>query len=842
MKIYFKIALSYIKQYKARSFAMILSIVLSVGLIVGVGALSKSAKEADIEKLKYETEISHVQYKEINKDQLDKIKKNEDINKIGLYSYYDSTNPESNAMVNLVKSDLEYLDMGSSDVLSGKFPTKPNEIAIESWVLKNMGYSDKLGQKIKLDLYSKGNEKFTLVGVLKDRAKEKSDMTMEAFLYLDRTKDKSYDAYVSFDEKSDINKNIDSIAKSINIKKDNVRKNLMLLDAIGQSGKLDYTVIAVAIIATIVSSIVIYGVFSISILQRTSEYGVLRAIGADSFRVLKLILSELSLLSLISLPIGLSTGLVGAKLFSSISGNLFTEGTVEISKIVVPIEYICLSIGVIAMMIIIISLLTYFNIKKVSPINAIKNNIESKKVKKSRVLSVRSLIKVMPFTKILTLKNMLRSKRRLSMIVLSMGLGGALIIMSSFYGHLAKVQGEKVAETSGTNTDYRLDMNATVPMNQGISKDDIDKIKNLDGVDSVKQIQVLYSRMMVDKSKMAEPKYFEQQNESPYNKEVLKGLSVKDKSTGDFIIKHNIYGYDDTLLKQLKKYVLDGNIDIEKMKNEEVALINIPHPIGTNVLDIKVGDKVKVTFRVDGNSENGYFTMEDKGGRYITKEFIVGGIVDSFIDSSDYYTGPIGPDLVISSNQFKNISGIDSYQILNIDKDKSANGNKVYNQIFDITKKTSGSILTNLIQEREDIGIIQQNKLIFIYTIIVILFIISLFNIVNNVSYSLISRTNEFGMIRSVGLSNIEFKRMITFEGIMYGVISSILACAIGAVGQFGLYKFLEMNLISPKFTIQWQIYILVIFINILIGLISTYLPLRKIKSQSIVESIRSLE
>jgi putative ABC transport system permease protein len=93
-----------------------------------------------------------------------------------------------------------------------------------------------------------------------------------------------------------------------------------------------------------------------------------------------------------------------------------------------------------------------------------------------------------------------------------------------------------------------------------------------------------------------------------------------------------------------------------------------------------------------------------------------------------------------------------------------------------------------------------------------------------------------------MGMTNKEFKKMIKFEGLTYGVIASVLAVIFGVVGQVALFKYLSPQLISPKFIIQWQNYILVIFINILIGFIATQLPSKRIKDLSIVESISSLE
>ena len=839
MKNYLNLAASYIKKYISRSFAICFSIVLSIALIVGVGILSKSAKEADVAKMKYECGNFHVRYKDLSKEQLDIVSKNKDIQKIGLTSYYDSNNPDGDLMINIIRVNKEYIKSENSEIVYGKFPTKQNEIALEKWVLNNMRIEPKVGEKVTIDLYNKGKEEtYTLVGILKDITKSKSTGMMEVFLALDLENASKLDAYVTFDEKSDINNNIKKIAKEANIKNDNVRKNNMLLESLGANGEMDYKVIVISFIVAIVSGIVIYGVFNISILQRISEYGVIRAIGGGSLQIFKLVISELLILLGISTPIGVGVGIAGAKLFSSISGGLFTEGTVEITKLVISLDILAFSVIVALLTILVISFLTFRNIRKISPIDAIRKNISSSKISKRQFLSVSFLTKLMSFPKAISFKNIFRNKKSFSTIILSMSLGSAIFIVSGFYAHLAQIQGKKVAETSNINTDYKISMTPLRPMSDGLSKDNIEEIQNLKGIESVKSIQVLYSRMLLDESQIAEPAYFEQMNSFAYYKNVLKGLLTEDKNTGGIILKNNLYGYDDSLLKRLDKYLLDGEIDINKMKNEDIALIRIPHPIGPNVVDLKVGDKVKVTFREDFNCEE----TTETSGKYVTKEFIVGGIVDELIDNADYYTGKDSVDLVIPSSKFKSNIGFENYQIVNIDKKSGVDSNKLNDEILKITNKIEGSTVRDLSQERGDLDLLQKNKLIFIYSIIVILFVISLFNIINNVSYSLISRTNEFGMIRAMGITDKEFKKMIRFEGVIYGIISSIFSVIFGIVGQALFFKVLSSQLISPKFIIQWQNYILIILVNILIGFIATYFPLKKIKDLSIVESISSLE
>lgn len=842
MDNYLKLVIAYIKKYKSRSFAISLSIVLSIALIVGVGTLSESARKADIEKTKYEEGLYHVRYKDLSKEQLDIVNKNKDIQEVGVSSYYDSNSPDGDLMLNISRANEDYIKLCNSNVIDGKFPIKPNEVAAEEWVLKNMGIKAEVGEQITIDLYNKGKEEtYKLVGILEDRVREKASGNMEIFLFLDSKTTPKIDTYVRFNEKSDINNNIKNIAKEANIKENNVRKNNMLLESLGETEEIDYKVIAISIIVSIVAGVVIYGIFNISILQRISEYGIIRAIGGSSIQVLKLLLCELLILFAVSIPVGISVGILGAKTFSSIAGGLFTEGAVEITKLVITVDVLVLSIMITLTTILIIALIAFRNIKKVEPINAIRKNV-AQKISKRQIVSIAFLTKFISFEKAVSFKSIFRNKKSFYMIILSMSLGSTIFIVSSFYSHLSKVQGEKIAETSDINTDYKVSIIPSYPMGYGISNNDIKLIEGLNGVKSVKSIQMLYSRMIIDKSAISEPGYFEQLNSYPYYKELLNGVLVEDKNTSEIILKNNVYGYDDELLKESEKYLLDGNIDANKMKLEDIALVRIPHPIGPNVVDIGVGDKVKVTFRADGKSGEDYFRMEDTDGKYITKEFIVGGIIDELIDSSDYYTGKDSVDLVISSNKFKEVTGFENYKLVNIDKESDVDNKKLNNKIFNITNKINGSVLTDLTKEREDIGLLQQDKMIFIYAIIVILFVISLFNIINNVSYSLISRTNEFGMIRAMGITDREFKQMIKFEGLTYGIIASAFSVILGLIGQVILFNMLSPGLISPKFIIQWQNYLLIIVINISIGIISTYLPSRKIKDLSIVESISSIE
>ncbi|MDM8129739.1 FtsX-like permease family protein, partial [Paraclostridium benzoelyticum] len=117
-----------------------------------------------------------------------------------------------------------------------------------------------------------------------------------------------------------------------------------------------------------------------------------------------------------------------------------------------------------------------------------------------------------------------------------------------------------------------------------------------------------------------------------------------------------------------------------------------------------------------------------------------------------------------------------------------------------------------------------------------------IFNIINNVSYNLTSRTSEFGMLRAVGISEDKFKFMIVFEGLLYGIFSSVVVIVGGILLQLRMYKTYGFETYGIEFAIAYKDYILIAVTNILIGLFATYIPARKIKESNIVESINIVE
>ena len=856
MKEDFSIVIKYIKNFKSRSIAIILSIILGTALIVGVGTLSKSAQQADLERVKRETGTYHVAFKDIDKNQLEAVREGNDIKNIGITSYYASTDTGEKLPINILYADNNFLN-DESKIVKGRLPEAKNEVVLESWILNSMGLEPTVGQELTFKLYNKDKpETFKVVGILKDRYKDKSVGRCEMFLHLDENKINNFVANVEFNEGSTISNNIEVIAKKANLNLENqVGINSTLVGSVEENGGIDTESRNTAIAMSAFAGLVIYSIYSISVYQRIRDYGMLRAVGATNFRVFRLMLYELLIISLVSMPIGILLGMGGAQIFNKTGGNIKYEGNIQSTSFVIPTNIILLSIACTLIMIFIISILTYMKIRKISPIEAIKRNFGAdKKIKKSNFIISRLSNKISA-TKTISIKNIFRNKKALILIMLSMSIGGILVIKNDYAYSRSEAMYADQQRMMFMNGEFVLKANTSTDEENGLSDNEINQIKNIDGISEVKTARILHSRMILDKEDILDMKFIEDLSSNGYTGSVLNGLLAKDKETGKYLLKQKLKGFNDEMLKSLDEYVISGKIDIEKMKTENLAVIYMPHIVdtfygskdivvggGKPLADIKVGDTVTIKYPKGKITDGEAYWKAKDNLDYDEYEFKVGAIVNYPFADDDMYTGDNGIDVITSSDYLEKLFGENNYDVVYANMKKGADHQAINKELGKIGSKVPGTITTDMVQDKvTNEKNLQQTKL-YTYGIVAILFVISIFNIINNVSYNLTSRTSEFGMLRAIGISDKDFKKMITYEGLFYGIISSVIVVVGGILLQIRMYKTYGFEKYGMEFAINYKLYILIILANIIVGLLATYLPARRIKESSIVEAINIIE
>ena len=108
-------------------------------------------------------------------------------------------------------------------------------------------------------------------------------------------------------------------------------------------------------------------------------------------------------------------------------------------------------------------------------------------------------------------------------------------------------------------------------------------------------------------------------------------------------------------------------------------------------------------------------------------------------------------------------------------------------------------------------------------------------NIVNTITTSMELRKQEFAILRSVGMTNKEFNRMIRLETLFIGIKSLFFGIPLGTAISYGIYQAGNMPFEIPLKPILYS----AIAVIVLIASIMQY-SLIKIKKQNTIETIRN--
>jgi putative ABC transport system permease protein len=119
------------------------------------------------------------------------------------------------------------------------------------------------------------------------------------------------------------------------------------------------------------------------------------------------------------------------------------------------------------------------------------------------------------------------------------------------------------------------------------------------------------------------------------------------------------------------------------------------------------------------------------------------------------------------------------------------------------------------------------NLLTLIYVLLALSVIVSLFGIVNTLILSIYERTRELGMMRAIGTSRSQIRQMIRYESVITALIGGVFGLLIGIVGSILLTTFAFSG---SEYVQSWPVGTLVIllFVAALAGVIAAQLPARR--------------
>ena len=117
---------------------------------------------------------------------------------------------------------------------------------------------------------------------------------------------------------------------------------------------------------------------------------------------------------------------------------------------------------------------------------------------------------------------------------------------------------------------------------------------------------------------------------------------------------------------------------------------------------------------------------------------------------------------------------------------------------------------------------------------VIALILVTIFLIINTIKLTIFSRKREISIMRLVGASNFTIKMPFVIEGMVLGLVGSIVPILLIVYGYFTAYKHFDgqlysplIRLIEPEPFIYW-LSCLVLLIGIVVGMFGSYRAVRK--------------
>lgn len=729
----------------------------------------------------------------------------------------------------------------------GRYPIKSNEIALESWILDSLDRVPKIGDKISFNYLIFDSEKskseegkssiyneFIVVGIFDHIAEYETEKNYSiGYVTKDYAKDKIvnkgryeaknivYNTYIKLKSGFDVDFGKQLLLDNNAI----VKMDALRYEQLEAEKKFDVIERILSTIVTIVSCIVIYNMFVASTIIRTSEIGMLKALGFSPKQVRRLIIGEGLVIGIVFIFIGILMGTLFYEVsLSFISGEALKYRVSQISLKVVIEAY---TFGMLA--IILGSLVSAIKISKISSVEAISANLYVK-IKEDNFKTSNDMGgTTKKFLWSMAKCNIKRNRVRFIITTICMV---ASILLFMLVNYIMNSQNPKFTVKKAFGADIII-------INSGENSEDVsnkkmNEIKSIQGIEEVIPVvkDLAFLNMTYSKNRLTKEGldsiYEESQKRTNLQQNIKKGY---------FYINAIQNVYSNKQIEELKSNISEGNIDLKLMEKEPICIL-VQNLRYNNHTSFKVGDKIKIN-KAPTN-------VDEKERTDYQKDVTL--TIGAILKNEDYIQtdGSIYTEFIVSDEAYKKFfnNGVKAYNRnikINISKDSEYD-----NIIKKLEETVRGDQDLKVKGYKEELVEKMANRIkiaMIFYNFSIITAISSIANIFGVMIMNIVLRKKEFAMLRAVGMSKKEVKRLIINESFIYGGIGGLIGLILGVPATYLLFILGRKTLMSGMI---WKMPILtvsaIILVLIITCLMAAAVSARKVFEDSVVDSIRNIE
>lgn len=864
MSIFRKYTRESLKKNRTRTLVTIIGIILSMTLFTAVieGANSGIVYMRDMVK---EMEGSyHGFVSNLNQEQLEKLKNNSDIDKVAYLddqgvAIFDSENPEK-PYIRIAGMSENLEKLASVKLKQGRMPENENEIIIPDNILTNGGMSFSEGEEIELtlgtreadgeiinpDMAIRENVEETLVNTVSKKYKIVGVYNRLSY-ELDSRESASYLA-LTVDNKTNIYENVNAL---FTVKKlsdyDKVASKLKTnlgvdavyshRDLLGLYGVLGGSAIADTIklfagflIALIVvgSVSLIYNSFAISVSERTKQIGILKSIGATKKQIRACIRYEATVLSLIAIPIGIIIGCLGMGITLYLLRDNFSATSYEYAKTQIKLVISPLGLLLAAIICYITTLIAAWiparRAIKITPLDAIRQTTDIR-VSPKQLKTSKLTLKLFGFEAMMAKKNFKRNKKKYNFTIISIAASIILFITTSSFCAYADRAIFSQFKTLHNDIYYHIWQDWDV---KALAND-------LSKLDKVDEIGFLYDTESLlfdinDDYLAKDCKKYSQDLNNYANKQYVVCKFMDDEEFNELCDKYNLDSseyYDSNNIKALLKNNLS---EIHNGKNYRYNVID------KNLKNFDINIAADKLIASD--------EKEEMAVNQIKKDtaFKVGACIE--LDDYILYNNMalVYPHSMMNEVLEQKFYGLYNTELMSKEIFvKAKDHKKAYSNIeqYLIAKGYTSSGLEDARETLEAEMMLIEIVDVFSYGFIILMSLITVANIFNTISTSIMLRKKEIAMLKSVGMSESGVRKMLNYECINYGFKSLILGLPISVALSYVLYKISSLNNVF-NYVLPYRSILIAAISVFIVVFVSMLYSNSKIKKENTIDALKN--
>lgn len=801
---YRELSLRYMKHNRKRTGLALLGIILSMALVSTICLFITGVWASQLQQARLSSGMgAHIVFEEPDEAVACKVKNNPNVQSYGYMkrggviafggglSFQEYTADEAAARL------LAY------SLRDGRTPAAADEICIDEWVKVYMGDDLSLGDTITL-----GDGKYTIVGFLKNQINNQKTKVGRAVLYDAGLQEGQL--LVELRDGRMFNETLETLQGIADSNEISVNDELVRVQQLKANDTLAKAGLIAMLIAVACTVIVIYNAFQISLVERVRQFGILKSIGATKKQIRNLVFQEAAWMCLLAVPAGalLSIGVIYA-----LQGilNLLMEDNKSLSVVSIdPRIFVFTALLTIAA-VYASCLATARYVSNLPPLAAVNSSTMLKK-ENPRKKRFRFITARLNFKAGLALKNVWRNPKRGMAMLLSVTVSAALFITFTTLT-------EDVISLQGTSYAYQnIDLEISLNEEQWGKEQKDSFLSEASSALGGENIYLSYPQL-------------QGQVILPEEKQIpaLSGIYQQMPETGQACLYGRIGFYDDGVWELVNRYLGGDSIDSGRV----VAENGIVLVANGNASDYVT--KKRYAGQLSGFEEGDAVTINGTDGNVY--EFKILGIVENDLLERDT---PANSLSFLSSNALLEKLAGDGGGFTGVKIDLADNGKhfEAARQIDAALKGYPYASVTDYVDinrsEKNSVLLIQ----ILVYGFILVITAISATNIINTITMNITLRKRELSVLKSIGMSQQDLKKMILYEGLFYGLAGGVIGSLCGGVFTYVIY-----HVLSEAVGLEWHmplgLSLAAIGAAVLISFLSVLPPLKKVGRNNIIEEIR---